>query len=119
MKQWPWNTNYIGTHFGGSLYSMTDPFYMFMLLHQLKKDHIIWDQAADIKFLKPGRGTVTAEFSLRDEDIAEIKNRALKEFSHSVCFDVEVKNKQGEVVSLVKKTLYVRRKDAKERFPRN
>ncbi len=27
------NRNYVGTHFGGSLYAMADPFLMVMLLH--------------------------------------------------------------------------------------
>ncbi len=27
MKLSAWNRNYVGTHFGGSLYSMCDPFY--------------------------------------------------------------------------------------------
>ena len=43
MKQRPWNTNYVGSHFGGSLYSMCDPFYMFILLHHLP-GHTIWDK---------------------------------------------------------------------------
>ncbi len=29
------NRNYVGTHFGGSLYAMVDPFLMVMLLHNL------------------------------------------------------------------------------------
>ena len=37
MKQNILNTNYVGVHFGGSLYSMCDPFYMFILLEHLKE----------------------------------------------------------------------------------
>ena len=29
-----YNRNYVGTHFGGSLYSMVDPFLMIMLMHE-------------------------------------------------------------------------------------
>ncbi len=34
------NTNCVGTHFGGSLYSMCDPFYMFLLLENLGTDYV-------------------------------------------------------------------------------
>ena len=29
------NQNIVGVHFGGSLYSMVDPFYMLLLMHHL------------------------------------------------------------------------------------
>ena len=35
MKLRFWNANYVGTHFGGSLFAMTDPFYMLMLMANL------------------------------------------------------------------------------------
>ena len=35
MKLRWWNRNFVGTHYGGSLYSMTDPFYMLMLIKNL------------------------------------------------------------------------------------
>jgi len=41
-----WNRNYVGTHFGGSLYSMCDPFFMVMLMENLGPDYIVWDKAA-------------------------------------------------------------------------
>ena len=78
MKQRFWNTNYVGSHFGGSLYSMTDPFFMFMLLENLKQEHIVWDQSAEIEFLKPAKGVVTAVFEINDTVLSEIKSQALK-----------------------------------------
>ena len=58
MKLRSWNSNYVGTHYGGSLYSMTDPFYMLMLIENLGRDYIVWDKAATIRFRKPGKGKV-------------------------------------------------------------
>ena len=58
------NRNYVGTHYGGSLFSMTDPFYALMLMHLLGERYLVWDQAASIEFVAPGRGTVTARFAL-------------------------------------------------------
>jgi len=57
------NRNYVGTHFGGSLYAMTDPFFMVMLLHNLGSDYLVWDKEGRIEYLAPGRGTVHAHFS--------------------------------------------------------
>ena len=53
-----YNRNYVGTQFGGSLYSMVDPFYMLMLMENLGRDYIVWDKAASIDFVSPGKGPV-------------------------------------------------------------
>ena len=67
------NKNYVGTHFGGSLYTMTDPFFMVMLMENLGKDYIVWDKAANIDFIAPGRGTVKAHFRLSEEEIERVR----------------------------------------------
>ncbi len=59
-----YNRNYMGTQFGGSLYAMTDPWYMLMLIKNLGPDYIVWDKSAAINFKKPGRSKVKAEFKL-------------------------------------------------------
>lgn len=109
------NRNYVGTHFGGSLYAMCDPFFMLMLLEQLGRDYTVWDKAATIRFRRPGRGTVTATFELPAEEVARI--RALADTNRKVepTFTAEVRDEQGEVVAEVEKLLFVRRKDAHRR----
>jgi hypothetical protein len=37
----PWNRNYVGTHFGGNLFAMTDPFWMLLLMHCLGRDYYV------------------------------------------------------------------------------
>src|SRR3981189_2548444 len=64
MKLAQWNRNFVGTQFGGSLYSMCDPFFMLMLMMQLGDGDVIWDKSASIEFLKPGRGTGEARLEL-------------------------------------------------------
>ena len=64
LRQKWFNKNIVGSHFGGSLYAMVDPFYMIMLMNILGKDYIVWDKFASIDFIAPGKGTVTATFSL-------------------------------------------------------
>jgi len=110
MKLNRWNANYVGTHFGGSLYSMTDPFYMLMLIENLGAGYIVWDKAATIRFRKPGRGKMTASFRLSQEDVESIRQRLVTEEKIEPRFAVEVKDESGNVVAEVDKLLYVRRK---------
>lgn len=110
MRQHWWNENYVGTHYGGSLYSMTDPFYMLMLLENLGKGYIVWDKAATIRFRKPGKGKVRAEFRLTQVQLDELRARLEKEEKIEPTFVVNVVDEQGEVVAEVEKLLYIRRK---------
>ena len=102
--------NFVGTHYGGSLFSMTDPFYALMLIHRLGERYLVWDQAASIDFVSPGRGAVTAAFSLTEERIREIEQQAAAGQKVLPQFDVEVRDEAGELVARVRKTLYVRLK---------
>lgn len=106
-----YNTNYVGTHFGGSLYSMCDPMYMLLLLNALdREDFVVWDKSAQIRYRKPGRGTVTAEFRLDDALVESLNSMGPGE-TRDVDLPVDVKDGQGDVVASLIKTLYVRRKD--------
>jgi len=109
MKQRPWNTNYVGSHFGGSLYSMCDPFFMFILLHHLK-GHIIWDKAASFKFKKPGVGIMSAVFEISNDSIEQVKKDAAQNYSISPIFKTVVTDQLGETVLELEKTLYVKKK---------
>lgn len=111
MKLRRWNANYVGTHYGGSLYSMTDPFFMLMLIENLGRDYIVWDKSASIRFRKPGRGKVSAVFRLSDEQIQEIRHALQTQEKVDREFTVEVKDESGVVIAEVQKLLHVRRKD--------
>ena len=110
MKLRWYNRNYVGTHFGGSLAAMTDPFYMLMLIHILGSEYIVWDKTSTIDFIAPGRGTVTARFFLKDDQIEEIKNKTADGDPYYPEFSVDIVNELGEVIATVAKKLYVRRK---------
>lgn len=111
MKLHRWNTNYVGTHYGGSLYSMTDPFFMLMLIENLGPDYIVWDKSASIRFKKPGRGTVSASFRLADPQIDEIRYSLKTEEKIERMFLVEVKDESGMTVAEVQKLVHIKRKD--------
>jgi Domain of unknown function (DUF4442) len=110
MKLRAWNRNYVGTHYGGSLYSMTDPFYMLMLMENLGRDYVVWDKAASIRFRKPGKGKVKAEFRLSDVQLDEIRSQLATLEKYEPTFPVEVKDEAGDVVAEVQKVLHIRRK---------
>lgn len=113
MKLRWWNANYVGTHFGGSLFAITDAFYMLMLMANLGHDYIVWDKAASIRYRKPGRGTVRAEFRLTDAQIDDVREKLKTLPKYEPVFTVDVKDaEQGIVIAEVERLLYVRRKDS-------
>ncbi|MEJ2366538.1 MAG: DUF4442 domain-containing protein [Deltaproteobacteria bacterium] len=105
-----YNRNYVGTHFGGSLAAMTDPFYMLMLIQILGSRYTVWDKTSTINFIAPGRGTVTACFTLQDDEILEIKNKTANGDPYFPEFSVDIVSESGEVIARVDKTLYIRMK---------
>ncbi len=111
MKLTLLNRNIVGTHFGGSLYAMCDPWFMLILMHLLGENYIIWDKAARIDFLQPGRSTVTAIFHVPQVRVDEIRRQADSGQKVEPIFTVDVLDKQGQVVARVEKLLYVRRKN--------
>lgn len=102
------NKNIFGTHFGGSLYAMCDPFFALCLVEKLGPGWTVWDKAASIRFRKPGRGTVTAEFSVPDGRVEEIRREAREHGRAEPVFTVEVLDGDGEVVAEVEKVVSVK-----------
>jgi acyl-coenzyme A thioesterase PaaI-like protein len=108
MTLQPWNQNYLGTHFGGSLYSMCDPFFVLILSRNLGPGYVVWDKSARIRFRRPGRGTVTARFEIPPERIAELRSQVDEQAKVDAEFRVEVRDGQGEVVAEVEKIVQLR-----------
>lgn len=112
MKLRFWNKNYVNTHYGGSLYSMCDPFFMLMIMQILGRDYIVWDKAASIRFKKPGKGKVRAVFKISDEEIANIHEALKTNDKYEPTFIVDVVNAENEIVCTVEKLLYIKKKKA-------
>jgi hypothetical protein len=111
MKLRWWNANYVGTQFGGSLFAMTDAFYMLMVMANLGGDYIVWDKAATIRYKKPGRNTVRAEFRLNDSQIDDIREKLKTLPKYEPTFTVQIRDECDTVIAEVEKLLHVRRKD--------
>lgn len=110
LRQRPWNVNYVRTHFGGSLFAMTDPFWMLCLLQNMGSRYFVWDKAGAIEFLKPGRGVVWTEFRLDDATLDEVKAATANGDKYLHWFENDVLDAQGDVVARVRKQVYVRLK---------
>jgi acyl-coenzyme A thioesterase PaaI-like protein len=111
LKMRSWNKNALGTHFGGSLFSMTDPFYVLMILARLGNKYYVWDKSADINFIKPGVGVVKAEFYVSDDFINEIIENTCHGEKYQPTVNVYVKNNDGELVAQLNRRLYIRQKN--------
>lgn len=114
LKSHWYNQNYVGTHFGGSIFSMTDPFLMLMLIKNFGPKYIVWDKAATIEYKKPGRGMLKAVFTFSEEELQLIRKQADENEKYVFDRAVDVVDEQGEVVASVVKTLYVRVKLSKD-----
>lgn len=89
-----WRTrNYVGTIYGGSIYASIDPIYMLMLMKILGSGYTVWDKAANVRFRKPGRETLFADFNLSPDEIAEIKRLAENERSIDRIYTVELRDR--------------------------
>jgi acyl-coenzyme A thioesterase PaaI-like protein len=104
------NRNYVGTHFGGSLFAMTDPFFMIMMMKNLGPRYLVWDKQGTVRFLKPARGTVVARFELAEASIAEARAATESGGKHEPTFRVEIVDGDGVTVADVEKVLYIRKK---------
>ena len=112
LRMRPWNRNYVGTHFGGSLFAMTDPFWMLLVMQNIGRDYYVWDKAGAIDFVAPGREDVYAHFKLEDSVVGELRLAAAGGEKVLRWFETEVKTAEGEVIARVRKQVYVRRKRA-------
>lgn len=110
MKMRWYNKNIFGTHFGGSLYAMSDPFFVFIVLNYLGKEYIVWDKSAKINFLKPGKGTVNVIFEIPETKLNDIKNDIDLKGKNTYIFIAEITNSKNETVATVEKEIYVKRK---------
>lgn len=105
-----YNANYWGTHFGGSLTSMTDPFFALLTIARLGPGYYVWDKAAETVFVAPGKGTVYATFHVTDAVIEQIKADTADGSKALPWFETEVVDAEGNVIAQVRRQLYVRRK---------
>ena len=82
-----------------------------IVVRNLGPGYLVWDKAAQIEFLRPGRGRVTATFHVPPEKIAEIREAADRGEKVEPVLVAEIVADDGELVARVTKRLWVRKKD--------
>ena len=107
-----YNRNLFGTHFGGSLYSMSDPFFVFIVTANFGRDYIVWDKSACIDFLKPGKGTIVGVFEIKSSRLDEIREEVDRLGKNTYHFEADLVDESGQAVARVRKEIYVRRRAA-------
>lgn len=111
LKLTPLSRNYVGTQFGGSMFSMTDPFWMILVGQRLGRDYVVWDKRAEIDFVSPGRTDVRTTFTVTDELIEELRSRAEGGAKVLHWVQNDIVDRDGALVARVRRQLYVRHKD--------
>ena len=107
------NSNYFGTAFGGSLFSMIDPFVVILLANQMGEDFAVWDKVVEIDFVRPGTGPVMATIEMPAEVVAEIREATANGEKLLRWFEVPLLAEDGSVVAVQRRQIYVRkRRDA-------
>ncbi len=110
-----WTYNYVGTIFGGNIFSASDPFYMLMLFRSLGPSFVVWDKSASIKFKKPARATLFAKLEVTCLVLEDIKTR-VKEHGHTTYdFLIQWVDKAGEVHAEIQRHCYIADKEFYEK----
>lgn len=101
------NRNYVGSIFGGSLFSATDPIYMIQLIQILGDEYVVWDKAATIKYKRPAKQAAYATFEFISEEITKLKNDVAEQGEIDLVKEVNITSKDEVVFAEVIKTIYV------------
>jgi acyl-coenzyme A thioesterase PaaI-like protein len=104
--------NIYGTLFGGAMYAATDPLYAILVKVGLGPGYIVWDKAGAIRYRKPGRSTLYADCSISDAELASLRERLESEASVDLDYEIELRDAAGVVHAVVRRTIYVARKDS-------
>ena len=107
-----WNQGPNGSHFGGSLFAMTDPFYPLLLSLNLGPGYIVWDKAASIRYRRPGMTDVFCHFILTPERLAQVRDAVDREGTHDATFSIDIVDTENNVVATAERTIYIATKTA-------
>ncbi|CDZ80159.1 hypothetical protein BN1013_00665 [Candidatus Rubidus massiliensis] len=105
-----WNANYVGTQYGGSIFSLADPFYMVMLINNLGKNYIVWDKASTIRYLKPGKTDLYADFILKDEELESIIEEVREKGKSEWIKVIPILDAHNNTVAEITKTITIKAK---------
>ncbi|WP_405267908.1 DUF4442 domain-containing protein [Cellulophaga sp. Ld12] len=117
------NKNYVSSIFGGSMFAAVDPIPMVQLMNLIGDDYVVWDKAAEIRFKKPAKENLYANFNYTLAEVAEIKKRVEANNEIEIVKHTALTNKENTITFCeVTKTIYIADKayfkEKKERLNR-
>lgn len=78
---------------------MTDPFYALLIREHIGTSVEVWVKSAQIRFKKPGRGKVFAQFLLTEEKLNEIKKHLSETQKTQTEFTIDIKDTDGHLIA--------------------
>ncbi|REC59487.1 DUF4442 domain-containing protein [Chryseobacterium pennae] len=106
------NKNYMGTIFGGSMFSAVDPIPMVQLINLLDHHYVVWDKSATISFKRPGNVDLFAEFVYTQEELEQIKQQVSEKKELEIIKTTQLTNEDKSIVFCeVQKKIYIADKD--------
>ena len=103
--------NYVGTIYGGHMYSCVDGIYMVQLINILGKNFVVWDKSASIRFRRPGNKTLFAEFNITDQLLEKIRREIDQHQEKDFTLHVNLTDKEGVIYAEVEKLIYIASKE--------
>jgi len=106
------NKNYVNSIFGGSMFAAVDPIPMVQLMNLIGNDYVVWDKSAEIKFKRPAKVDLYAEFIFSKNELEEIKTKVAEHKEWEILKTTHLTNKEmTQVFCEVHKTIYVADKE--------
>lgn len=105
------NRNFVGTMFGGSMLSATDPVYMIQLMYILGEDYVVWDKSVELRFRRPAKSTVSVRFEFTHDEVERIRLAAHQQGEIDWEKPLELRDADGAIVATGTKTLYIATKE--------
>ena len=102
------NKNYVGSIFGGSMFSAVDPIPMVQLINLLDSHYVVWDKSAEIYFKAPAREDLYADFSYTQQELEHIRQVIAEQGEMEIAKVTQLTSKDKSTVFCeVKKTIYI------------
>lgn len=104
------NRNFVGTIFGGSMLSATDPIYMIQLMQILGEDYVVWDKSVEAYYKKPAKSRIYGEFIFSAIEIKYLKDNIAKSNEMDIIKTMSLVDGKQNIIATFNKTLYIANK---------
>lgn len=104
-----WRTkNHMNMTWGGSLYAALDPIYAVILYKNLGRRYRVVDSQANIRFLRPAKETLYAQFFIAEDDVTDIRQQLTLAPTVRRTYRIEWVNAAGEVHAECVKEVHIK-----------